>query len=95
MRRRKRALAAGTRAAASCGECAISAVATSTCRTSGQSRVRASGASRCSSTRRGAIIDRYASIVFLAGKKIDHMTQVALPPAPEPTVHPDQLSFGA
>lgn len=94
MRRRKRALAAGTRAAASCGECAISAVATSTCRTSGH-RVRASGASRCSSTRRGAIIDRYASIVFLAGKKIDHMTQVALPPAPEPTVHPDQLSFGA
>jgi site-specific DNA-methyltransferase (adenine-specific) len=38
---------------------------------------------------------------LLAGKRIDmpaggaHMTQVALPPTPEPTVHPDQLSFGA
>ena len=37
---------------------------------------------------------------LLAGKKLDmpaggaHMTQVALPPAPEPTVHPDQLSLG-
>lgn len=37
---------------------------------------------------------------LLAGKKIDmpaggaHMTQVALPPTPEPTVHPDQLSLG-
>jgi len=38
---------------------------------------------------------------LLSGKTIDmpaggaHMTQVALPPAPEPTVHPDQLSLGA
>jgi site-specific DNA-methyltransferase (adenine-specific) len=37
---------------------------------------------------------------LLAGKRIDmpaggaHMTQVALPPTPEPIVHPDQLSFG-
>jgi site-specific DNA-methyltransferase (adenine-specific) len=37
---------------------------------------------------------------LLAGKRIDmpaggaHMTQVALPPVPEPTVHPDQLSLG-
>jgi len=36
----------------------------------------------------------------LAGKRIDmpaggaHMTQVALPPTPEETVHPDQLSLG-
>jgi hypothetical protein len=38
---------------------------------------------------------------LLAGKRIDmpaggaHMTQVALPPVPEATVHPDQLSLGA
>jgi site-specific DNA-methyltransferase (adenine-specific) len=38
---------------------------------------------------------------LLDGKTIDmpaggaHMTQVALPPVPEPTVHPDQLSLGA
>jgi site-specific DNA-methyltransferase (adenine-specific) len=38
---------------------------------------------------------------LLAGHKLDmpaggaHMTQVALPPTPEPSVHPDQLSFGA
>jgi site-specific DNA-methyltransferase (adenine-specific) len=38
---------------------------------------------------------------LLEGKTIDmpgggaHMTQVALPPTPEPTVHPDQLSLGA
>ncbi|MGI8801444.1 MAG: hypothetical protein ACR2KV_04625 [Solirubrobacteraceae bacterium] len=37
---------------------------------------------------------------LLAGKKLDmpaggaHMTQVALPPTPEPTVNPDQLSLG-
>jgi hypothetical protein len=37
---------------------------------------------------------------LLAGKRIDmpaggaHMTQVALPPVPEATVHPDQLSLG-
>lgn len=37
---------------------------------------------------------------LLAGKRIDmpaggaHMTQVALPPVPEPTVHPDQLLLG-
>jgi DNA modification methylase len=37
---------------------------------------------------------------LLDGKRIDmpaggaHMTQVALPPMPEPTVHPDQLSLG-
>jgi site-specific DNA-methyltransferase (adenine-specific) len=37
---------------------------------------------------------------LLEGKTIDmpaggaHMTQVALPPVPEPTVHPDQLSLG-
>jgi site-specific DNA-methyltransferase (adenine-specific) len=37
---------------------------------------------------------------LLAGKRIDmpaggaHMTQVALPPTPEETVHPDQLSLG-
>lgn len=37
---------------------------------------------------------------LLAGKKLDipaggtDMTQVALPPTPEPTVHPDQLSLG-
>jgi DNA modification methylase len=37
---------------------------------------------------------------LLEGKKLDmpaggaHMTQVALPPTPEPTVHPDQLSLG-
>jgi site-specific DNA-methyltransferase (adenine-specific) len=37
---------------------------------------------------------------LLAGKRIDmpaggaHMTQVALPPTPEPAVHPDQLSLG-
>lgn len=38
---------------------------------------------------------------LLAGKRIDmpaggaHMTQVALPPVPEETVHPDQLSLGS
>jgi hypothetical protein len=37
---------------------------------------------------------------LLAGQRIDmpaggaHMTQVALPPTPEPTVHPDQLTLG-
>jgi site-specific DNA-methyltransferase (adenine-specific) len=37
---------------------------------------------------------------LLNGDRIDmpaggaHMTQVALPPVPEPTVHPNQLSFG-
>lgn len=37
---------------------------------------------------------------LLAGKRVDmpaggaHMTQVALPPTPEETVHPDQLSLG-
>lgn len=37
---------------------------------------------------------------LLTGHKLDmstggaHMTQVALPPAPEPIVHPDQLSLG-
>jgi hypothetical protein len=37
---------------------------------------------------------------LLEGKKLDmpaggaHMMQVALPPVPEPTVHPDQLSLG-
>ncbi len=37
---------------------------------------------------------------LLTGKKLDmpaggaHMTQVALPPTPEPLVHPDQLSLG-
>ncbi len=37
---------------------------------------------------------------LLAGKRLDmpaggtHMTQVALPPTPEPLVHPDQLSLG-
>ena len=38
---------------------------------------------------------------LLAGHKLDmpaggaHVTQVALPPVPEPTVHPDQLSLGS
>jgi site-specific DNA-methyltransferase (adenine-specific) len=37
---------------------------------------------------------------LLAGRRIDmpaggaHLTQVALPPTPEPTVHPDQVSLG-
>lgn len=37
---------------------------------------------------------------LLAGHGLDmpaggaHMTQVALPPTPEPVVHPDQLSLG-
>jgi len=37
---------------------------------------------------------------LIAGLKLDmpaggaHMTQVALPPTPEPIVHPEQLSLG-